>query len=64
MKKICLNCKFFVPSKSPLIRDDWGECIKPGIKIKRFAGKIQGDFAWADSNCGDFDATKDRELAS
>jgi hypothetical protein len=63
MKKLCNNCEFFVSSKSPLIRDEWGECIKPGTKIKRLHGQIQGDFSWADGTCNDFTSKKDKKLA-
>jgi hypothetical protein len=62
MKKICQNCKFFVPSRSPLIGDEWGECIKPGIKIKRVGRQVQGDFTWADGICDDFSIVRDNEL--
>ncbi|MHC4131766.1 MAG: hypothetical protein ACYSSP_04270 [Planctomycetota bacterium] len=61
MKKMCKNCEFFVPSSSPLIGDEWGECIKPGLEIKQFNGQIQGDFTWADSLCSDFSARKNKK---
>jgi hypothetical protein len=62
MKKMCKNCDFFIPSSSPLIGDEWGECIKPGTKIKRLNDQIQGDFTWTDGRCNDFSVKKDKEI--
>jgi hypothetical protein len=63
MKKMCKHCVFYISSKSPLIRDEWGECIKPGTKIKRLSGQIQGDFTWSDSACDNFAPKADKEPA-
>ena len=61
MERICKHCEHFILSKSPLIRDEWGECIKPGVSVKRHNDRVEGDFTWADGTCEDFSPKKEKE---
>ncbi len=59
MEKVCPNCKYFVPSRVSVERNDWGDCTKPGTHVIMVEGREIGTFTWANSTCGDFEPNID-----